>query len=162
MILLDFIETVFNFIDTFKVTWYEINKDKKRSKDQMQEIKSLANAWKKRAEDIKNVGHILKDNWEYLPVAQRNDYIQKTIDLIHHGFNVEYHEDGTRTYQGGYAYGLINIYECIHETILYEYSNMKNYYNSKDYEYVNRLYENCIKQVDKTLIKYNIKQNSST
>lgn len=28
MILFDFIETVFNFIDTFKVTWYEINKDK--------------------------------------------------------------------------------------------------------------------------------------
>lgn len=47
MILFDFIETVFNFIDTFKVTWYEINKDKKRSKDQMQEIKSLANTWKK-------------------------------------------------------------------------------------------------------------------
>ena len=111
MILFDFIETVFNFIDTFKVTWYEINKDKKRSKDQLQEIKSLANAWKKRAEDIKNVGHILKDNWLYLPVDQRKDYIQKTIDLIHHGFNVEYHEDGTRTYYGGYAYGLINIYE---------------------------------------------------
>ena len=55
MILFDFIETVFNFIDTFKVTWYEINKDKKRSKDQLQEIKSLANTWKKRAEDIKNV-----------------------------------------------------------------------------------------------------------
>ena len=28
MILLDFVETVFNFIDTFKVTWNEINKDK--------------------------------------------------------------------------------------------------------------------------------------
>ena len=162
MILFDFIETVFNFIDTFKVTWYEINKDKKRSKDQLQEIKSLANTWEKRAEDIKTVGHILKDNWLYLPIDQRKDYIQKTIDLIHHGFNVEYHEDGTRTYYGGYAYGLINIYEYIHETILYEYSNMKNYYNSKDYEYVNRLYENCIKQIDKTLIKYNIKQNSST
>ena len=71
MILFDFIETVFNFIDTFKVTWYEINKDKKRSKDQLQEIKSLANTWKKRAEDIKTVGHILKDNWAYLPVDQR-------------------------------------------------------------------------------------------
>lgn len=162
MILLDFIETVFNFIDTFKVTWDEINKDKKRSKKQMQEIKSLANIWKKRAEDFKNVENILKDNWEYLPVNQRKDYIQKTIDLIHHGFNVKYHEDGTRTYYGGYAYGLINIYEYIHETILYEYSNMKNYYNTKDYAYVNRLYENCIKQVDQTLIKYNIKQNSST
>ena len=162
MILLDFVETVFNFIDTFKVTWNEINKDKKRSKDQMQEIKSLANTWKKRAQDIKNVENILKDNWEYLPVDQRKDYIQKTIDLIHYGFNVEYHEDGTRTYYGGYENGLINIYESIYELLLYEYSNMKNYYNTKDYNYVNRLYENCIKQVDQTLIKYNIKQNSST
>ena len=40
--------------------------------------------------------------------------------------------------------------------------DMKSYYYIKDYEYVNRLYENCIKQVDKMLIKYNIKQNSST
>ena len=126
MILLDFIETVFNFIDTFKVTWDEINKDKKRSKKQMQEIKSLANTWKKRAEDIKNVENILKDNWAYLPVDQRKDYIQKTIDLVHHGFNVEYHEDGTRTYYGGYENGLINIYESIYELLLYEYSNMKN------------------------------------
>ena len=158
MILFDFIETVFNFIDTFKVTWHEINKDKKRSKDQMQEIKSLANTWKKRAEDIKNVENILKDNWVYLPVDQRKDYIQKTIDLIHHGFNVKYHEDGTCTYYGGYEYGLTNIYESIYELLLCEYSNMKNYYNTKDYEYVNRLYENCIKQVDQTLIKYNIKK----
>ena len=151
---------LFDFIKVFKITWNKINKDKIRSKEQMKAIKSLANDWKKRIEDLKNIENLLTINWKYLPINQRKDYIQKTIDLIHYGFDVEYHEDGTHVYHGGYDNGLIKIYESIYETLINEYSDMKEY--SKDYEYVNCLYENCIKKIDNTLIKYNIKQNSST
>ena len=153
---------ILDLVVAFKKAWAEINKDKIRSKEQINEIKSLMNQWKERASDIKKVEDILSKHWKYIPINQRKDYVQKTYDLFHYGFDVEYHEDGTRTYYGGYENGLINIYESIYELLLYEYSNMKNYYNTKDYSYVNRLYENCIKQVDQTLIKYNIKQNSST
>ena len=143
--------TLFDFIEVFKKTWNETNKDKIRSKEQIKEIEELANTYKKLTEDIKNVYHLLNTNWKYLPIKQRKDYIKKTVNLINYGFDIEYHDDG------GYANGLINIYESIYKTINNYHYDMKSYYHEKDYSFVNRLYENCINKVDQTLIKYNIK-----
>lgn len=150
-----------DLIIAFKKAWHEINKDKIRSKEQIKAIKSLANEWKKRTEDIKNVENLLTINWKYLPIAQRKDYIQKTVDLIHYGFDVEYHKDGTRTYHGAYDYGLIKIYEYIYETLIYGYSDMKDFYNSKDYEYVNQIYENSINNINEKLKQYHILENNN-
>ena len=149
--------TLFDFIEVFKKTWYETNKDKIRSKEQIKEIEELANTYKKLTEDIKNVYHLLNTNWEYLPIKQRKDYIKKTVNLISYGFDIEYHDDGGYTLNCGYANGLINIYESIHKTINDYHYDMKSYYHEKDYSFVNRLYENCINKVDQTLINYNIK-----
>ena len=149
--------TLFDFIEVFKKTWYETNKDKIRSKEQIKEIEELANTYKKLTEDIKNVYHLLNTNWEYLPIKQRKDYIKKTVNLISYGFDIEYHDDGGYTLNGGYANGLINIYESIYKTLMNYHYDMKSYYHEKDYSFVNRLYENCINKVDQTLINYNIK-----
>ena len=154
--------TLFDFIEVFKKTWYETNKDKIRSKEQIKEIEELANTYKKLTEDIKNVYRLLNTNWKYLPIKQRKDYIKKTVNLISYGFDIEYRDDGGYTLNGGYANGLINIYESIYKTINNYHYDKKSYYHEKDYSFVNRLYENCINKVDQTLIKYNIKQNSST
>lgn len=148
---------LFDFIEVFKKTWYEINKDKIRSKEQIKEIEALANTYKKLIEDIKNVYHLLNRNWEYLPIKQRKDYIKKTVNLISYGFDIEYHDDGGYTLKGGYSNGLIQIYESIYKTIMNYHYDMKSYYHEKDYSFVNRLYENCINKVDQTLIEYNIK-----
>lgn len=148
---------LFDFIEVFKKTWNETNKDKIRSKEQIKEIEELANTYKKLTEDIKNVYHLLNINWKYLPIKQRKDYIKKTVNLISYGFDIEYHDDGGYTLKGGYANGLINIYESIYKTIMNYHYDMKSYYHEKDYSFVNRLYENCINKVDQTLIKYNIK-----
>ena len=113
--------TLFNFIEVFKKTWYETNKDKIRSKEQIKEIEELANTYKKLTEDIKNVYRLLNTNWKYFPIKQRKDYIKKTVNLISYGFDIEYHDDGRYTLNGGYANGLINIYESIYELLLYEY-----------------------------------------
>lgn len=149
--------TLFDFIEVFKKTWYETNKDKIRSKEQIKEIEALANTYKKLIEDIKNVERLLNINWKWLPIKQRKDYIKKTVLLISYGFDIEYHDDGGYTLNSGYANGLINIYESIYKTINDYHYDMKSYYHVKDYSFVNRLYENCINKVDQTLIKYNIK-----
>lgn len=149
--------TLFDFIEVFKKTWNETNKDKIRSKEQIKEIEELANTYKKLTEDIKNVYHLLDTNWKYLPIKQRKDYIKKTVNLISYGFDIEYYDDGRYTLNGGYANGLINIYESIYKTLMNYHYDMKSYYHEKDYSFVNRLYENCINKVDQTLIKYNIK-----
>lgn len=147
--------TLFDFIEVFKKTWNETNKDKIRSKEQIKEIEELANTYKKLTEDIKNVYHLLNTNWKYLPIKQRKDYIKKTVNLISYGFDIEYH-DGGYTLNGD-DNGLVNIYESIYKTIMNYHYDMKSYYHAKDYSFVNRLYENCINKVDQTLIKYNIK-----
>ena len=149
--------TLFDFIEVFKKTWYETNKDKIRSKEQIKEIEELANTYKKLTEDIKNVYHLLNTNWKYLPIKQRKDYIIKTVNLISYGFDIEYHDDGGYTLKGGYSNGLIQIYESIYKTLMNYHYDMKSYYHEKDYSFVNRLYENCINKVDQTLIEYNIK-----
>lgn len=149
--------TLFDFIEVFKKTWYETNKDKIRSKEQIKEIEELANTYKKLIEDIKNVYHLLNTNWKYLPIKQRKDYIKKTVNLISYGFDIEYHDDGGYTLNGPYSNGLIQIYESIYKIINNYHYDMKSYYHVKDYSFVNRLYENCINKVDQTLIEYNIK-----
>ena len=153
--------TLFDFIEVFKKTWNETNKDKIRSKEQIKEIEELANTYKKLTEDIKNVYRLLNTNWKYLPIKQRKDYIKKTVNLISYGFDIEYRDDGGYTLNGGYANGLINIYESIYKTINNYHYDMKSYYHEKDYSFVNRLYENCINKVDQTLIEYNIKDSST-
>ena len=153
--------TLFDFIEVFKKTWYETNKDKIRSKEQIKEIEELANTYKKLTEDIKNVYHLLNTNWKYLPIKQRKDYIKKTVNLISYGFDIEYHDDGGYTLKGGYSNGLIQIYESIYKIIMNYHYDMKSYYHEKDYSFVNRLYENCINKVDQILIEYNIKDSST-
>lgn len=145
----------------FKKAWKEINKDKIRSKEQIKEIKSLANDWKERTDDIKKVENILSKHWKYFPINQRKDYIQKTYDLIHYGFDVEYHKDGTRTYYGGYDNGLTKIYNDTFKYIVSQYNDMKDFYHSKAYKCVNSIYERTINNINETLEKYHILENKN-
>ena len=69
---------ILDLVIAFKKALAEINKDKIRSKEQINEIKALMNQWKERASDIKKVEDILSKHWKYLPIKQRKDYVQKT------------------------------------------------------------------------------------
>lgn len=152
---------ILDLVIAFKKAWKEINKDKIRSKEQIKAIKTLANEWKERTEDIKNVEKLLTKNWKYLPIAQRKDYIQKTVDLIHYGFDVEYHDDGTRTYFGSYGYGLTQIYNDTYKFVVYKYNDMKRHYNKRHYATVNSIYKNCIDCINEKLEKYHILENNN-
>ena len=152
---------ILDLVVAFKKAWAEINKDKIRSKEQIKAIKSLANEWKERASDIKKVEVILLKHWKYLPINQRKDYVQKTYDLIHYGFDVEYHEDGTRTYYGGYDYGLVQIYNYIYRYIVCKYNDMKSNYNTRNYATVNSIYEYCIDHINEKLEQYHILENNN-
>lgn len=152
---------ILDLVAAFKKTWAEINKDKIRSKEQIKAIKSLANEWKERTDDIKKVEEILSKHWKYLPINQRKDYVQKTYDLIHYGFDIEYHEDDTRTYSVGYGYGLVQIYDDTYKYIVYKYNDMKRNYNKRNYATVNSIYEYCIDHINEKLEQYHILENNN-
>ena len=145
-----------DFIVAFSKAWKEINKDKIRSKIQIKEIKALMNEWKERTDDIKKVEDLLSKHWKYLPITQRRDYVQKTYDLIHYGFDIGYSEDGTRTYMGAYEYGLTKIYDYIYGVCLNNYIDMLSYYHQKNYDMVDKKYKSCLDCVNEKLEAYNI------
>ena len=147
--------SILDLVIAFKEACGKINKDKIRSQIQLDEIKELVDQWKERVSDIKKVEYILSKHWKYLPITQRKDYIQKTYDLLHYGFDA-----CACTYLRGYAYGLTQIYNDIYEYISCQYNNMKHHYNKRDYEYVNRIYEDCTSRINEKLEQYHIIMNS--
>ena len=147
---------ILDLVIAFKKAWGGINKDKIRSQIQLDEIKKLVDQWKELTDDMKKVEDILSKHWKYLPITQRKDYIQKTYDLLHYGFDA-----GTSTYFRGYSYGLTQIYKDTYEYIVCQYNNMKHYYNKRHYEYVNRIYEDCIDRINEKLEQYHILENNN-
>lgn len=147
-----------DLIFAFNKAWKEVNKDKIRSKKQINEIAELVKEWKERTEDMEKIDNIILKHWYYFPVAQRIDYIQKTYDLIHFGLDVEYLDDGERHYEE-HDIGLIKIYLNIYNIILSYFTNMKYYYHTKDYKMVNSLYETCIENTNDKLEEYHMTEN---
>ena len=108
--------SILDLVIAFKEACGKINKDKIRSQIQLDEIKELVDQWKGRASDVKKVEDILSKHWKYLPITQRKDYIQKTYDFLHYGFDA-----GTCTYLMGEPYGLVQIYNDTYEYIVRQY-----------------------------------------
>ena len=147
---------IIDLIQAIKDAYNKIYAEKIEAKSKIKIAKKLFNEWKDRANNIKLVENLLKDNWQFLPIKQRKDYIQKTVDLIHHGFDVEYHEDGSITYYGGYDFGLKNMYDRIVDIIKGNLKDMKDLYENHEYQKVIKAYDNCIDEINEKLVKYHI------
>lgn len=148
--------SILDLVIAFKEACGKINKDKIRSQIQLDEIKELADQWKERVSDIKKVEDIFSKHWKYLPITQRKNYIQKTYDFLHYGFDA-----GTCTYLIGEPYGLVQIYNDTYEYIVRQYNDMKYFYHLKNYEYVNRIYEDCTSRINEKLEQYHILENNN-
>ena len=88
---------IIDLIKAFKDAYNKIYAEKITAKNHIKEIKELLKEWEDRNNNIRLAEKILKDNWHYLPIIQRRDFIQKTVDLINYGFDVKYNDDGTIT-----------------------------------------------------------------
>jgi len=150
---------IIELFKAFKDAYIKIYAEKIAAKKYIKEIKNLRKEWEDRANDITSVERILQNNWRFLPINQRKDYIQKTIDLIHYGFDVEYHDDGTRTYNGGYNNGLRYIYNDIFLIVRGYLNEMKYSYKHNEYQDVISTYRECINKINEKLEMYHIINN---
>lgn len=150
--------TISDLILAFNKAWKEVNKDKIRSKKQISEIGELVKDWKERIEDMEKIDKIILKHWYYFPIAQRNDYVKKTYDLIHFGIDVEYLDNGERYFEEC-DISLTKICSNIYITILNYFTHMKNYYHTKDYKMVNSLYETCMERINEKLEEYHMTEN---
>ena len=105
------------FILAFKEAYQKINADKIQARNHIKEMEKLQTHFYCDHQIALKIEEYLGAIWQSLPIKQRKDYVQKTLDLFHYGFDVKYHEDGTRTYYGGYDYGLTKIYNHLEKTL---------------------------------------------
>jgi len=145
-----------DFLFILKKTYLEYSKDKRDAYQKIKEIESLQNEWKQRSIEMKTIENLLNKNWEVFPILQRKDYIQKTWDLIHYGFKVTYKEDGTRSYEGGYDFGLIQIYDSLSTICINRLQDMRREYKQHNYKDVVMYYNTCKEELIKKKQRYDI------
>jgi hypothetical protein len=147
---------IIDLIKAFKDAYNKIYAEKITAKNHIKEIKELLKEWEDRNNNIRLAEKILKDNWHYLPIIQRRDFIQKTVDLIDYGFDVKYNDDGTITYFCLYNNGLKDIYNNICYMIKGYLGEMKHSYKHNDYQDVIDTYQDCINRINEKLETYQI------
>ena len=114
------------FIKAFKRAYQEINYEKLVAKGQ---IKDLQNWYKKYADLVEKLEQIYNDLcsvYTNLPLIPRQDYVQKTLDLI----------NKTPVYK----YDVYHCYNHIKVELERTIDAMKQYYANKDYESMTNMY----------------------
>ena len=143
-------------IDAYK----KLYADKLQAIEYIKELNKLKLHYSDTKTKLQNIEDYLKTIWNDLPIDQRKDYIQKTYDLIHYGFNVKYHKDGTRTY-GGFRYGMISMYEYLIKLVERKIIECKNHYKHQEYPEIATIYNETKKKLNEELISYGILNSES-
>lgn len=145
-----------DLIIAIKEAYKKIYADKLKAKKLIKELNDLKLHFCCDSQLSAKIEEYLGVLWHDLPIKQRKDYIQKTLDLLHYGFDVEYHEDGSRTYYGGYDFGLTKIYKSLENCIDADIKRCKTYYSNHEYQMVETVYNESIADVNDRLIRYGI------
>lgn len=137
------INKIKEFIKIFKYTWHKYYEDKECAKKC---VESLHNSYIRRKEDVNKlilIRKYLKHIWIYLPMKQRKDYVQKTLDLLEYGIHYEYDENNTRIGNPIYndGHGLCNQYEYLANYLKKQYLKAKNEYEHRNYVEVHSIHK---------------------
>ena len=129
------ISKIKEFIKIFKYTWHKYYEDKECAKKCLDFIYQ---SYKKRQElfdDAFSIRFKLTHIWPYLPKKQRQDYIQKTLDLLEYGIHYEYDENNKRIGNPKYneGYGLCDKFYYLVNYLEAKYKEAKKAYKEKDF-----------------------------
>jgi hypothetical protein len=127
------------FIWAYKEAYNKINEDKIKAKDCINHIKKLkeidTNIYKLCLTTKKNISDIYK----YLPKKQRQDYVQKTLDLLQYGNDFSHDLK---------VLGVIGLYKNVIDILDENLKNMKMFYKDKEYKIVASIYKDLIETVN--------------
>ena len=79
------IKKIKEFIAAFKNAYYTININKFNAKNAIEDYRKEVERFSNVAKMLKNLYNDLVDVYEYFPVNERKDFIQKTMDLLIYG-----------------------------------------------------------------------------
>lgn len=128
-----------DFIKAFKQAYCEVNKNKIDAKNAIDNYRKEVEVVKDVAENLKLIHTKLELIYHCLPIKERQNFIQKTLDLFKYG---RINGNGGFMDEGGYC----EIYNC-------QYNDMKDDLHVMNVLYGNERYEEVIEYVDLCNIK---------
>ena len=144
-----------DLIIAIKEAYKKIYADKIKAKKLIKELNDLKLHFSYVSQVSAKIEENLLSIWKDLPIKQRRDYVQKTFDLLHHGFDVTYHEDGSRTYCG-YDFGITAIYKSFENYVNADIERCRAYYLNHEYQMVESVYNESITEINDRLVRYGI------
>ena len=144
-----------DLIIAIKEAYKKIYADKIKAKKLIKELNDLKLHFSYVSQVSAKIEENLLSIWKDLPVKQRRDYVQKTFDLLHHGFDVTYHEDGSRTYYS-YDFGITAIYKSFENYVNADIERCRAYYLNHEYQMVESVYNESIAEINDRLVRYGI------
>lgn len=144
-----------DLIIAIKEAYKKIYADKIKAKKLIKELNDLKLHFSYTSQVSAKIEENLSSIWKDLPIKQRRDYIQKTFDLLHSGFDVTYHEDGSRTYSG-FSFGITAIYKSLENYVNEDIERCRAYYLNHEYQMVESVYNESIADINNKLVRYGI------
>lgn len=130
------------FFKALKEAYKRVNCEKLEAKKHLKEVKKIISDLQKKVKCMKTAYDALSDVYLYLPLTQRLNYIQKTLDLFEYGYIYNYDDTGNLIEMDSTKLG--NGYIKIFKKHIYDleniYTNMKRHYSKGDYVLVNDEY----------------------
>ena len=142
------------FIKAFKNAYNTINVNKINAKKSIDNFKRKADSVIYAADSLQIIVDLLEKNYICFPIKERQDFIQKTLDLIRYGRKDDngYLKDfcGLRTSYHSYAY-------CAKNNLSY----LKKLYKEGKYDEVEKLAKEYSERLEEFYILYGIKEISN-
>ena len=144
-----------DLIIAIKEAYKKIYADKIKAKKLIKELNDLKLHFSYVSQVSAKIEENLSSIWKDLPIKQRRDYIQRTLDLLQYGFDVTYHEDGSRTYSG-FSFGITAIYKSLEDYVNADIEKCKVYYSNHEYQLIESVYNKSITDINNKLVRYGI------
>lgn len=141
-----------DLIIAIKEAYQKIYADKIKAKQLINNLKELKKEYSECNEKSQLIEKYLVDIWQYLPIEQRKDYVQKTADLLHYAFDLK------NKNVIGFG-GMTKFFQNVAAELEAEIEICKEYYNNHEYFEVIEEYSNTIYNLNKKLIKLGIKED---
>jgi hypothetical protein len=138
-----------DFIKAFKQAYYEVNKNKIDAKNAIDNYRKDTEVVKEVAEELKLIHAKLESVYHCLPIKERQNFIQKTLDLLKYG---RINGSGGFMDEGGYC----EIYNLQYKHMKDDLYAMNVLYGNERYDEVIKYVEKCNKNIENFGIKHGL------
>ena len=141
------------FISVFKDAYYTLNINKFNAKNAIEDYRKEVRQFSKVAKTLNNLYDNLRDTYKYFPIKERQDFIQKTMDLLIYG---------RRDSNGGFIdiCGYRGLYYSEADYGKNNLARLKDLYNEGKYDEVMAKIEECSNRLEEFYVLYGIKENT--